>query len=138
MWPRLDGMRVLELAQPGPFRDELVDLVLAGTKQATAGLLSLDYEAENEALDEVGEHQVVVDGEGEAVAVIEITRVEQHPFVEVPWELADAEGEGFTSIEDFRSGYRRYYSRQGIDLTDDDVFVCVWFRLLGDGERADA
>jgi len=131
MWKRVDGLRTLELGTPGPSRDELNRLVLGGTKIATAGLWRTDYEAEGERLEDIGERLVMLDSDGEPVAVLEVTRAEVHPFVEVPWELARDEGEGFTSIEDFRDGYRKEYRSAGVTLADDDSMACVWFRLLG-------
>ena len=123
-------MRTLDLGTPGPARDELNRLVLEGTKTARAGLRRTGYEAEDEALEDIGERLVMLDSDGEPVAVIEVTRVEAHPFLEVPWELARDEGEGFTSIEDLRDGYRKEYRSAGVTLADDDSMACVWFRLL--------
>jgi uncharacterized protein YhfF len=42
--------------------------------------------------------QALLDDDGDVVAVVEITRVETHRFVDVPWEFADAEGEDFGRI----------------------------------------
>lgn len=39
MWPRVNGMRALELGTQGEVRVELNSLVLAGKKIATTGLL---------------------------------------------------------------------------------------------------
>ena len=131
MWRRVDGMRTLELGDPGPFRDELNRLVLEGTKIATAGLWRTDYEAEDEPLEDIGERLVMLDSDGEPVARLEVTRAEVHAFLEVPWELARDEGEGFTSIDNSRDGYRTVYAAAGVMLADDDPMACVWFRLLG-------
>ena len=65
-----------------------------------------------------------------AVAVVEIRRVEKHLFKDVPWEFADDEGEDFTSIEHWREGHRSFYAAEGIAVSDDAEFVCVWFRVL--------
>ena len=62
-------------------------------------------------------------------AEIEVTRVEVHLFGMVPWEFAEAEGEGFASIEHWREAHREFYAKEGIDVTDDDLVVCVWFRV---------
>src|SRR4051812_49228890 len=58
-WPRMDGLRTLELGTPGELRQELIGLVLSGPKRATAGLLS-DYEIEGEALETAGEKLVLI------------------------------------------------------------------------------
>ena len=53
-----------------------------------------------------------------------------HLFGLVPWEFAEAEGEGFTSIEHWREAHRDFYAAEGIEVRDDDLVVCVWFRVL--------
>ena len=78
-------------------------LVLAGHKTATAGLLRGDYQAEDEAVEHVGEHLVLIDNGGGAVARVEVTGVEVVAFDAVTWEFAAAEGEGFVSIDDWRT-----------------------------------
>jgi uncharacterized protein YhfF len=129
MWPRIDGLRALELGMPGPMRDQLNDLVLAGTKTATAGLWKIDYDAENEELETVSEQMALIDSSGQPVAVVVVERVESHRFIEVPWEFADAEGEGFTSIEHWREGHRSFFGRLGIEVSDDDRMICIWIRV---------
>jgi uncharacterized protein YhfF len=112
-------------------QDRLNALVLAGEKVATAGLWRNEYVDEGEPLEVVGERQILLDGvEEQPLAVVEITRVEIHPFAEVPWEFADAEGEGFESIEHWRDGHRTFYANEGITVGDDDLVVCVWLRVV--------
>lgn len=130
MWPRIDGLRVLELGTPGRLRTWLTDLTLSGAKTATAGLLPLDYEAEGEELEQVGERLVLVNSSGERTAEIEITRVELTPFAEVSWEFAQAEGEGYSSVEDWRETHRRYWAEQGYEVSHDTTVVCLWYRVV--------
>ena len=131
MWPRVGGLRAFRLGSPGEMQDRLNALVLAGEKVATAGLWRNEYVDEGEPLEVVGERQILLDGvEEQPLAVVEITRVEIHPFAEVPWEFADAEGEGFESIEHWRDGHRTFYANEGITVGDDDLVVCVWLRVV--------
>jgi hemolysin III len=111
-------------------RQRLTALALAGTKVATAGLLQQDYVEEGEAIELVGERQALIGDDDQVAAIIEITRVETHRFLAVPWEFADAEGEGFRSIEHWREGHQSYYAQQAIDVDETTPFVCVWFRVL--------
>jgi uncharacterized protein YhfF len=111
-------------------RRRLTALALAGTKVATAGLWQQDYLDEGEAIEVVGERQVLFGDDHQVAAIIEITRVETHRFPDVPWEFAQSEGEGFDSIRHWREGHRSYYAKQGIDVDDSTSFVCVWFRLV--------
>lgn len=132
VWPRVDGLRTLELGTPGELRRRLNGLVLAGMKQATAGRLA-EYEAEGEHLEEPGERLVLVDDELRRLALIEVDRVEVVPFGNVPWEFAAAENEGDTSIEEWREGHRRYWREaDGVDVTDDELVVLVWMHLVAD------
>lgn len=125
-------MRGFELGSKGEMQDRLNALVLAGDKRATAGLWNEDYVLEGEALDEVGERQALLDDDGTLIAIIEVTRVEQVSFAEVTWEFAQEEGEGFTSIEDWRDGHRGYWTVEGIVVDDDTPVVCVWFDVVDD------
>ena len=132
MWARIGDMRGFELGSKGEMQDRLNALVLAGDKRATAGLWNEDYVLEGEALDEVGERQALLDDDGTLIAIIEVVRVEQVPFAEVTWEFAQEEGEGFTSIEDWRDGHRGYWTGEGIAVDDDTPVVCVWFDVVDD------
>ena len=132
MWPRVGDLRGFELGTPGEMQERLNSLVLAGEKRATAGLWNEDYLGEDEALDEVGERQALVDGDGKAVAILEVTRIERVRFAEVTWAFADAEGEGFTSIDDWRDGHRDFWTEAGAAVDDDTEVVCIWFEVVED------
>lgn len=128
MWPRVNGMRSLELGVPGAMRAELNSLVLAGAKTTTTGLLA-DYAKETEGLEYPGERLAVLDDSGACVTTVEIVGVRVLPFAEVTWGHADAEGEGFADLADWRSGHLRYWARQGVPVTDGTLVVCLAFRL---------
>lgn len=91
MWPRMNGMRALELGTPGEMRERLNALVLAGRKTATTGLLA-EYVEETEGLEFEGERLALLGNDGDHVATIEITGVELTSFGGVAWEHAAAEG----------------------------------------------
>ncbi|CAL9376214.1 hypothetical protein SUDANB15_00957 [Streptomyces sp. enrichment culture] len=129
MWPRVDGMRTMELGTPGGLRGRLNSLVLAGRKTATTGLLA-EYAEETEGLEFVGERMALLDDDGHAIATIEITGVEQTSFIGVPWEHALAEGEGDASLEEWRAGHRRFWRGEGTPVEDDTPVVCIAFRLV--------
>ncbi len=129
MWPRVNGMRAMELGTPDAMRAELNALVLSGAKTATTGLLE-EYAKETEGLEYVGEKLALVDAGGRPVGVIEITGVEVIPFADVTWEHAAAEGEGDASLEEWRAGHRRFWEGLGTPVRDDTPVVCLTFRLL--------
>jgi uncharacterized protein YhfF len=128
-WPRIDGLRTLDLGTPGVVRQKLVDLVLTGPKRGTAGLLS-DYEIEGEELETVGERLVLIGDGGERLGLVEVTRVEVVPFGEVSDDFARSEGEGFTGHGDWAKGHRAFWERLGHRIADSTPIVCVSFALL--------
>lgn len=128
-WPRVDGLRGLELGTPGEMRAELNGLVLAGRKRATAGLLS-EYHEEGEEFEHVGERLALLDDDGRRVGTVEVTGLEVLPFIDVPWEFADAEGEGFVDLEDWRRGHRRFWENEGTPVKDDTPIACLRFVLV--------
>ncbi|MFB6531397.1 ASCH domain-containing protein [Streptomyces sp. NPDC056399] len=128
MWPRVDGMRAMELGAPGDMRDELNALVLAGVKRATTGLLG-EYVAEDESLEHVGERLALLDNQGLAVATLEITGVQVTSFDEVTWEHAAAEGEGDADLDAWRAVHRRFWSDEGNPVESDTPVVCLAFEV---------
>jgi uncharacterized protein YhfF len=128
MWPRVDGLRSLELGTPGEMRAWLDGLVVEGRKRATAGLLA-EYQTEGEELERVGERLAVLDDDGRSVATVEITQVDVLPFGQVPWDFAAAEDEGDTNIEEWRAGHLRYWAAEGTAVDDHTQVVCLRFAL---------
>ncbi|MFH9735744.1 ASCH domain-containing protein [Streptomyces sp. NPDC017260] len=122
-------MRALELGTAGEIRERLNALVLAERKTATTGLLS-EYVEETEGLEFEGERLALLGNDGDSVATIEITGVELTPFGGVTWEHAAAEGEGDRSLDEWRTGHRRFW--EGIDTPVDEntPMVCLRFRLV--------
>ena len=53
-----------------------------------------------------------------------------HPFIEVPWEFARSEGEGHSTVDEWRAGHRRYWAAHGTPVQDDTPVVCVSFVVL--------
>ncbi len=128
-FPRVDGLRALEIGTPGHMRQWLNGLILAGQKRATAGLLA-DYLREDEAIESEGERLRLVDDAGLGIATVEVVRVERCAFAEVPWEFATAEAEGDKSIDEWREGHLGYWTAEGQDIDDETPVVLVWFNLV--------
>jgi len=129
VWPRVDGLRALELGTPGALRAELNALVLTGRKTATAGLLS-EYDQEGEEPEHVGELLAVLDDEQTPVAVVGVTAVDVLRFADVPWEFAAAEGEGDVDLDAWRDGHRSFWAAAGTPVADQTPVVCLRFRLI--------
>ena len=128
-WPRVGGLRTLELGVPGEMRDRLNGLVLTGSKRATAGLQA-EYEEEGEPLEHVGERLALLNNDGRQVGTVEVTDVEVLPFDRVPWEFAAAEGEGDADLEEWRAGHRRYWASVGTPVEGETQVVCVRFKMV--------
>jgi uncharacterized protein YhfF len=135
-----DDLPVAEFAFPGPLRDQLVGAILAGAKTTTTGLVA-DYEHENEPLPGPGSRQAVVDSAGRPVAVIETTAVRVIRLADVDLDHALGEGEGYTSVAEWRAGHKQFWHsaelRQalgdpGFTVGDDTLVVAQEFRLIDD------
>ena len=129
MWPRVDGYRPLELGAPGEQRIRLNGLVLHGTKRAAAGI-RVEYEDEGEPVERVGEVLVLLDSGRQGIGRLVVTGVFECGFDEVPWDFAEAEGEGFTSIGDWRGRHRRFWEGEGHVVRAETPIVCILFELL--------
>lgn len=103
-----EDLPVAEFAFPGPLRDQLVAAILAGTKTTTTGLVA-EYEREGEPLPRPGLRQVVADSAGHRVAVIETTAVRVIRVGDVDLAHAVGEGEGYTSIAEWRAGHEQFW-----------------------------
>ena len=90
--------------------DELLGLVLAGDKTATASAL-WDYESEGEEVPSEGTLGIVVDGSGTPRALVVTTRVRVVPFDEVDAAHARAEGEGDLTLEYWRRVHEDFFTR---------------------------
>lgn len=94
-----------------------------------------------EALPRVGERAAVVDSAGVRVAVIETTDVRVIPLAEVDIAHARDEGEGHTTIEEWRAGHEEFWNSEEVRaelgdpsfaVNDATEVVCERFRLVAD------
>jgi uncharacterized protein YhfF len=108
---------------------ELALLVRGGPKRATAGLAS-DYEDEAEALPEIGDLSVILDGRGSPVCVIQTTAVEIRRFGDVDEAFARDEGEGDRTLEWWRRAHLWFFEQQGTPIDDDSLMVLEHIELL--------
>jgi uncharacterized protein YhfF len=133
-----EDLPVVELAFPGPVRDQLVDAILSGAKTTTSGLVA-DYEHEGEPLPHVGLRQAVIDSAGHRVAVIETTAVEVIRLGDIGLAHALGEGEGYSSVAEWRAGHEGFWHSAQMrsalgdpefTVNDDTLVVAQAFRLL--------
>ena len=126
-----EGIEYKDAFQFGAFPDRLADLVVKGKKTATTSGYVF-YELEKEPIPKAGEYYIVLDGQGEPVAVIQIQSVEIVPMNEVTEEFALAEGEG-----DYRSwwdAHEKFFTESlkeyDMEFSPDMLVVCERFKKV--------
>jgi uncharacterized protein YhfF len=134
----LEDLPIAEFAFPGPLRDQLVAAILNGSKTTTTGLVA-DYEHGGEPLPHPGLRAAVVDSAGDRVAAIETTAVRVIRLGDVDLAHALGEGEGYSSVAEWRAGHEHFWHSTEMraalgdpDFTvnDDTLVVAETFRLL--------
>ena len=113
--------------------NELAELVLRGTKRATAGAV-WSFEAEGKRLPQAGDLSIVTNGAGQPLCVIETRSVEVVPFRDVTAAFAAIEGEGDGSLTFWRDAHRSFFTREcasaGRVFTEDMLVACECFTLV--------
>jgi uncharacterized protein YhfF len=134
----LEDLPVIEFAFPGPLRDQLVAAILNGSKTTTTGLVA-DYEHEGEPLPHPGLREAVVDSAGDRVAAVETTAVRVIRLGDVDLAHALGEGEGYSSVAEWRTGHEQFWHSAemraalgdpGFTVNDGTLVVVQAFRLL--------
>lgn len=91
--------------------NECAELVVKKIKQATCSSLTW-FEKENEKLPEKGDLDIITTWNGEAIAIIETTEVEQITYKNISKEFAKAEGEGDKSLEYWKKVHWAFFTRE--------------------------
>jgi len=118
---------------------ELVVLVLAGPKRATAGAVwAVDLEPDLGAVP-YG-YSVVTEHDGTPRCVIRTTALDRRPLDEVDAQFAWDEGEGDRTLADWLDGHRRFFRREcaaeGVPFADDMPVQPERFELSFPFDRA--
>ena len=134
------GLQVCGFGHPGSdIRRELVSLVLAGTKTATAGLM-VEMELDGDTIPVPGMREAVIDADGRIVGEIETTECRIVRMADVDDAFAHDEGEGFRDAghwgrahEAFFGAYldelRHRLGDPAWSLSGDTLILCQRFRL---------
>jgi uncharacterized protein YhfF len=118
-----------QLGFPGTdLRRRLVDAVLRGEKIATASLREMYEPFASDPLPRAGERFALVGYSDENCGTLKVTGVEVMALDEVDPQFAIDEGEGYTSVEDWRAAGLRYWAPYG--ATGSTLVVCERFRLV--------
>lgn len=115
----------------------LADLLLKlirEEKKTAASSLKWSYTAEGSSPPAAGDVTVVLDGDGIPGAVIRTTAVTELPFSQVGAEMARLEGEDDLSLDAWRKGHRKWFSKEcreiGKDPDESMPVVFEEFELL--------
>jgi uncharacterized protein YhfF len=113
--------------------DELMLLVVRGTKTATAGALS-DFDREGLAPPEPGAISVATDGAGRARAVLRTTEVRVGPLTSIDEQFAWDEGEGLRTRDWWLAAHERFFRRYlptlGVEFDAEMMTIFERFEVL--------
>lgn len=126
-----EGIEYNDAFQFGADADWLADLVINDKKTATTSGFVF-YELEKVDLPQVGEFNIVLNGENDPVAVIQVKSVDVVPMNEVREDFALAEGEGdykfwWEAHEKFFTELLKEYDKE---FSPDMLVVCERFEKI--------
>ncbi|NFG26548.1 ASCH domain-containing protein [Clostridium botulinum] len=111
----------------------LAELVLKWIKTATASAYPC-YIAENAPLPPVGGYNLILNTKGEAICIIETTKVYTIPFNQVKEDHAYKEGEFDRTLISWRKCHSKFFSMElkeiGQEFTEDMLVVCEEFKVV--------
>ncbi len=120
--------------------DALCDLVVGGTKRATASLLR-DVTEAGEPMPEVGGYFVAADAAGQPRCVCRTTEVTIKPMIETDAAFAFDEGEGDRTLAWWLDAHRDYFARraarEGFHMHDRIEVILERFAVVWPPEYAD-
>ncbi len=113
--------------------EELIGLIRSGPKRAGTSLLWAMV-CDGDPMPAAGDIEIVVDHRNEPALVLQISSVRIVPFQAVDAAYAAIEGEGDGSLEFWREGHWRFFSREcariGRVPTPEMPVVCSVFELI--------
>jgi uncharacterized protein YhfF len=135
-----DDYDVVAFGDSPEMASELADLVVAGTKRATAGLVR-QFGPGGEAAPVAGGYVVLVDGTGRPRAIWRTTEIRIGPLDSVDEQFARDEGEGERTREWWLAAHRRFFTRyaaaQGFQMHDGIETVFERFEVVWPSDIAD-
>lgn len=127
------AVRVDSFGDSPALTEELLALIRSGRKRAGTGLLWA-YEADGEAIPQLGDIEITVDHRGEPALVTRITWVQIVSYAAVSAEYATIEGEGDGSLEYWRKGHWAFFTREchriGREPEESMPVICSVFEVL--------
>jgi histidinol-phosphate aminotransferase len=107
------------------------EAIVKGFKTATS---SMSWDYPDGRIPFVGALSVLLDGLGQARAIVETQRIEIMPFGSVDEAFAHAYGEGDRTLAWWRveigAWYREAAARHGQNFSDETAIICEWFAVV--------
>ncbi|MEG0267642.1 MAG: ASCH domain-containing protein, partial [Carnobacterium sp.] len=108
-------------------------LVLEGLKTAKTSLL-LDYQRSEKSVPQEGSYSLILDGNNQAIGIVQLLKIAILPFDEVSDEWAYEEGEGDRTLKGWREFYQDYFQEQCKSehwhFSMKTEVVCIQFELV--------
>jgi ribosomal protein L11 methyltransferase len=105
-----ESLPAFEFATPGPLRERLCGLTMAGTKTGTFSLVVLD-EMFPEGVLPLGSLALLVSSSGARLGIVEVLDRRTCWLSDVTWEMVASEGESDRSVAEWRRGHERFWSQ---------------------------
>lgn len=113
--------------------DSLLALYLSGRKFAGSSVLE-DFQNAGDPLPAVGDHWILLNSRDEPACILRTERVVHNKFLDVPAEIARAEGEEDLSLESWRRIHREFYTpflkQWSLAHIEDATIVTEFFKLV--------
>jgi ribosomal protein L11 methyltransferase len=112
-------------ATPGPLRERLCGLTLARVKTAT-----FDIVEDDEPAPVPGKRWIMLGSDNSELAILETVEVHEMRLADVPWSLAEAEGESFVDLAHWRRAHESFWASIGYPVTDNTQVRCERIRVI--------
>ncbi len=130
---KVEGFAATALGDTRALADELTGLILSGVKRAHASLLR-EFQKDLEPLPQVGDHLVVLDGDGQPRVIVRNTHVELRHFNEIDDSFAFEAGEGDLTLRWWLTAHRQDFAeraeREGFEVDERIELVLEHFEVV--------
>ena len=130
---KVEGFAASALGDTRAVADSHAELILSGVKRAHASLLR-EFQKDLEPLPQIGDHLVVLDGEGQPRAIVRNTHVELRHFNEIDDVFAFEAGEGDLTLRWWLTAHRQEFAelaeREGFEVDERIELVLEHFEVV--------
>lgn len=117
--------------------DSLIHLYLSGRKTAGSSVVEF-YRTEGVPLPQVGNYWIILDSKERPACIARTTRTTINKFMDVPVDIAIAEGEGDLSLRYWRDAHRDFFhaayaasfKKWGVGSVDELTILTEFFEIV--------